>query len=40
MPYGTLKDIYNNWNNFTLYLIDTKNLTIKDTDTLSRESFS
>jgi hypothetical protein len=40
MPYGHVEsDIYNNWNNFTFYTIDTKKLTIKDTDTLSRESF-
>lgn len=40
MPYGHVEsDIYNNWNNFTFYKIDTKKLTIMNINELSRESF-
>jgi hypothetical protein len=39
MPYGHVEGIYNNWNNFTFLYNWHQKLTIKDTDTLSRESF-
>jgi hypothetical protein len=40
MPYGHVENIYNTIGTIFLYTIDTKKtFTIKDTDTLSRESF-